>query len=82
MPRYPVGYPVRAPGRRGGLGEDCGMIGVKSELNGDLMAVGFIGKGVYLSYAQDIEARLSKGRDDVRRPLEAAIPKVGRKPKY
>ena len=33
----------------GGLGEDLGMIGVKSELNGDLMAVGFNGKGVYSS---------------------------------
>jgi len=35
---------------RGGLGEDFGMIGVKSELNGDPMDVGLNGKGVYSSY--------------------------------
>jgi len=37
-------------GRRSGVGENFGMIGVKSELSGDPMAAGFNGKGVYLSY--------------------------------
>jgi len=50
------------------------MIGVKSELHGDPMAMGFNDKGVYLSYAQDIEARLSRRMDDVRRLLKVAVP--------